>query len=110
MLLLLLPLPPLLLLPPLLPVPVGSALAPLASPPVPLLAGSLNFLANFVIRSLTDVRTDPPREVVSGRLDATLPAPPLQRSPATEPLPDRRRVRAHLRRHGAGRGGRVPSP
>ena len=50
----------------------ASALAFLASPLVSLLAGSLNFLAHFLVLSLTDLRTDPPGEVVSARLDAAL--------------------------------------
>src|SRR6478735_6221413 len=50
----------------------ASALAFLASPLVLLLPRSLNFLAHFLVLSLTDRCTDPPVEVVSWRLDAAL--------------------------------------
>ena len=48
----------------------APALVSLALPPVPLLAGSLTFLADFVMRSLTDLSVEPPAEVALGRLNA----------------------------------------
>ena len=62
----------------------APALVSLALPPVPLLAGSLHFLADFVMRSLTDLSTDPPGEVASGRLDAAL-RPGRTRFPCVPP-------------------------